>query len=236
MVLGEARDEILGVIGEVRDIVVIGAGQAGLSSAYHLKKRGLVPDQGFVVLDQAPQPGGAWQFRWPSLKLSTVNRIHDLPGMHFSEAVDTDATELEASVAVPRCFAAYEKTFDLPVYRPVKVTVVCDRGKRLRIETDRGSSQPAGWSTLRARGRPHTSRNIPARTDLWAGKCTPGITERPRSSPASTWSSLAAVSRRFSYSTRSRASLPRHGSPGDRRSSAPAPLPKTAAVPPWQES
>jgi cation diffusion facilitator CzcD-associated flavoprotein CzcO len=67
VVLGEARDEILGVIGEVRDIVVIGAGQAGLSSAYHLKKRGLVPDQGFVVLDQAPQPGGAWQFRWPSL-------------------------------------------------------------------------------------------------------------------------------------------------------------------------
>ena len=84
------------------DIVVIGAGQAGLSSAYHLKKLGVVPDRGFFVLDQALQPGGAWQFRWPSLKLSTVNRIHDLPGMPFSEAVDTDATEVEASVAVPR--------------------------------------------------------------------------------------------------------------------------------------
>ena len=126
------------------DIVVIGAGQAGLSSAYHLKKRGVVPDRGFVVLDQAPQPGGAWQFRWPSLKLSTVNRIHDLPGMPFSEAVDTDATEVEASVAVPRYFAAYEKTFDLPVYRPVKVTVVCDRGERLRIETDRGNFSARG--------------------------------------------------------------------------------------------
>src|SRR5829696_4125480 len=121
------------------DIVVIGAGQAGLSSAYHLKKRGLAPGRGFVVLDQSPQPGGAWQFRWPSLKLSTVNRIHDLPGMPFSEVVDTDATEVEASIAVPRYFAAYEKTFDLPVYRPVKVTIVCDRGERLRVETDRGS-------------------------------------------------------------------------------------------------
>src|SRR5919107_293651 len=120
------------------DIVVIGAGQAGLSSAYHLKKRGLAPGQGFVVLDQSPQPGGAWQFRWPSLKLRTVNRIHDLPGMHFSEAVDTDAAEVEASVAVPRYFAAYEKAFDLPVYRPVRVTVICNRGKRLRIETDKG--------------------------------------------------------------------------------------------------
>src|ERR671917_826846 len=49
------------------NIVVIGAGQAGLSSAYHLKKRGLAPGRGFVVLDQSPQPGGAWQFRWPSL-------------------------------------------------------------------------------------------------------------------------------------------------------------------------
>jgi thioredoxin reductase len=119
------------------DIVVIGAGQAGLSSAYHLKKRGLAPERGFVVLDQSPQPGGAWQFRWPSLKLSTVNRIHDLPGMHFSEAVDTDATQVEASVAVPKYFAAYEEAFGLPVYRPVKVKVVCDRGERLRIETDR---------------------------------------------------------------------------------------------------
>ncbi len=121
------------------DVVVIGAGQAGLSSAYHLKKRGLAPGRGFVVLDQSPHAGGAWQFRWPSLKLSTVNRIHDLPGMRFSEAVDTEATEVEASVAVPRYFAAYEEAFDLPVYRPVKVKVICDRGERLRVETDGGN-------------------------------------------------------------------------------------------------
>ena len=72
-------------------IAVIGAGQAGLSSAYHLKQRGLAPGRGFVVLDQNPQAGGAWQHRWPSLTLSTVNRIHDLPGLAFGEAVP-DAT------------------------------------------------------------------------------------------------------------------------------------------------
>ena len=65
------------------DIVVIGAGQAGLSAAYHLAQRGIVPGRGFVVLDSAERPGGAWQFRWPSLTLSTVNRIHDLPGLLF---------------------------------------------------------------------------------------------------------------------------------------------------------
>lgn len=111
------------------DIVVIGAGQAGLSSAYHLKRRGLPRDRGFVVLDQSPQPGGAWQFRWPSLKLCTVNRIHGLPGMRFSEAVTTDAKEVEASVAVPQYYAAYEKAFALPVYWPMTVKLVCDRGE-----------------------------------------------------------------------------------------------------------
>jgi thioredoxin reductase len=119
------------------DIVVIGAGQAGLSSAYHLKRRGLAPNRGFVVLDQSPNAGGAWQFRWPSLTLSTVNRIHDLPGMRFADAVDTAATEVQAAVAVPQYYAAYEKAFELPVYRPVKVIVVCDRGGRLNVETDR---------------------------------------------------------------------------------------------------
>ena len=119
------------------EIVVIGAGQAGLSSAYHLKQLGLAPTRQFLVIDQSPSSGGAWQFRWPSLTLSTVNRIHDLPGMRFSDAVDTDAAEVQAAVAVPRYFAAYERKFELPVYRPVTVAVVCDRGDRFVVESDR---------------------------------------------------------------------------------------------------
>ena len=66
------------------------------------------------------------------------------PPPTLSDAVDTDGTEVEASVAVPRYFAAYEKAFDLPVYRPVEVTVVCDRGDRFRIETDRGNLSARG--------------------------------------------------------------------------------------------
>src|SRR5829696_5042860 len=193
------------------DIIVIGAGQAGLSSAYHLKKRGLAPERGFVVLDRSPQPGGAWQFRWPSLKLSTVNRIHDLPGMRFSEAVDTDAKEVEASVAVPQYFAAYEKAFGLPVYRPVEVMVVCNRGERLRIETDRGNFSARG--VINATGTWETAYipEYPGAERFRGRNCTPRITGRPRSSQASTLSSSAAVSRRYSCSTRSRASQPRRG-------------------------
>jgi cation diffusion facilitator CzcD-associated flavoprotein CzcO len=117
------------------DIVVIGAGQAGLSSAYHLRKLGLEPNHRFMMFDQAPEPGGAWQFRWPSLTLATANRVHDLPGMRFDEAVDATDGQVRASVAVPQYFAAYETAFDLQVHRPVNVHVVCDRGERLRVET-----------------------------------------------------------------------------------------------------
>ena len=119
------------------DIVVIGAGQAGLSSAYHLKQLGLMPGRDFLVLDAAPSPGGAWQYRWPSLTLSTVNRVHDLPGMSFAATADGDDTVM-ASVAVPHYFAAYEDHFGLDVLRPARVAVVCERGGRLRIESDWG--------------------------------------------------------------------------------------------------
>ncbi|MCB8913043.1 Pyridine nucleotide-disulphide oxidoreductase [Rhodococcus rhodochrous J3] len=118
------------------DIVVIGAGQAGLSTAYFLTRFGVAPETGFVVLDRSFGPGGAWQDRWPSLTLSTVNGVHDLPGLAFADVVDTSAGEVPAASAVPQYYAAYEKEFDLPVHRPTTVRVVCDRGERLRVETE----------------------------------------------------------------------------------------------------
>lgn len=126
-------------------IAVIGAGQAGLSSAFHLKQLGLTPGRDFIVLDQSPQPGGAWQYRWPSLTLSTANGIHDLPGLRFADTVpDTRAEEVPANRAVPQYFETYEKKFGLPVYRPVKVKVVCEREGRLRIETENGMFSAQG--------------------------------------------------------------------------------------------
>lgn len=118
------------------DIVVIGAGQAGLSSAYYLRRAGLEPGRGYVVLDRSKDPGGAWQYRWPSLTLSTVNGIHDLPGMPFADAVNTDEKEVRANIAVPKYFKKYEEEFDLPVYRPLKVMAVCERDARFTVETN----------------------------------------------------------------------------------------------------
>jgi len=113
------------------DVVVIGAGQAGLSSAYFLRRA----DLDFVVLDGNPRPGGAWQHRWPTLRMATVHGIFDLPGMHFDPPPDS----APAAEAVPAYFAAYEREFDLPIHRPTKVnTVRYGDDDRLLVESDDG--------------------------------------------------------------------------------------------------
>lgn len=125
------------------DVVVIGAGQAGLSAAYHLQRRGYVPyprsgagDRTFVVLDAEVRAGGAWQHRWSTLRMATVNGIHELPGFPVPPA-DPDAASRDI---LPAYFAEYEERFALEVVRPVRVRAVRreddDRDGRLIVETD----------------------------------------------------------------------------------------------------
>lgn len=116
------------------DVVVIGAGQAGLSSAYFLARAGL----DHVTLDADAAPGGAWQHRWPGLRMATVHGIFDLPGMHF----EPPGPDEQARIAVPAYFAEYERRFDLRVRRPVVVRSVADAGERLLVRTDDGD-----WAT-----------------------------------------------------------------------------------------
>ncbi len=130
------------------DVVVIGAGQAGLSAAYYLARQGLRPNIDFVVLDANPAPGGAWLHRWSSLTLGAAHAVHDLPGMKLPPS---DRAE-PASAVVGRYYGDYEKTFGLPVRRPVKVHAVragpvdathdavtsSSSGRPLVVETDQG--------------------------------------------------------------------------------------------------
>jgi cation diffusion facilitator CzcD-associated flavoprotein CzcO len=122
-------------------VVVIGGGQSGLSAGYHLKRRGFAsaltdPDaeRTFVVLDADPAPGGAWNHRWESLRMATVNGIFDLPGFP-KPPLDP---EEPSRTAVPRYFADFEAAAQLPILRPVTVTTVRKRARDLIAETSHG--------------------------------------------------------------------------------------------------
>jgi thioredoxin reductase len=137
-------------------VVVIGAGQAGLSAAYHLQRRGLE----YVVLDGEDGPGGAWRHRWRSLRMATVNGIFDLPGLPKPPASPAEP----AADAVPRYFAAYEREFGFPIQRPVRVHAVRDAG-------DRGlAARPAGPDPGQGRGSQDGGLLVETSHGTWAAQ------------------------------------------------------------------
>ncbi len=125
------------------EVVVVGAGQAGLSAAWFLSHRGFRPHRDFVVLDGNDGPGGAWRHRWPSLTLGGAHGIHPLPGLDLDDT-PTDATRPSSEV-VAAYFARYEATFDLPVIRPAPVQEVTEAGDgRLLVRSDAGTWRTRG--------------------------------------------------------------------------------------------
>ncbi len=130
------------------DVVVIGAGQAGLSAAAHLRRSGFAPVDApepgaptFVVLDAADGPGGAWRERWPSLTMRTVHSVYELP----NRPMPTFDPEMSAAVALPGYFGAFESDEGLRVRRPVQVRAVSDAGEGLlAVESVDRSGLPVG--------------------------------------------------------------------------------------------
>jgi putative flavoprotein involved in K+ transport len=64
---------------EYVETLVIGGGQAGLATGYHLSQRELP----YKIIDANERIGDAWRNRWDSLRLFTPNRFNHLPGMPF---------------------------------------------------------------------------------------------------------------------------------------------------------
>jgi len=106
------------------DAVVIGAGQAGLSASYHLRRLGL----DHVVLDADGQAGGAWQHRWDSLTMDDVHGVADLP-----EGPAPGRGRDQANAVIPAWFGDYERAHELPVVRPVRVDRVESVGDLLVV-------------------------------------------------------------------------------------------------------
>src|SRR5262245_39380711 len=107
-------------------IVVIGAGQAGLSVGYHLSRRGLP----FAILDAHDRIGAAWRERWDSLRLFTPARFDSLDGMPFPASPHSFPTKDQMA----EYLESYAQTFGLPVRHGVEVTRLTREGDRYLVE------------------------------------------------------------------------------------------------------
>lgn len=113
------------------DTVIIGAGQAGLSTGYHLKRRG----REFVILDANARIGDNWRCHWDTLRLYSPVKYDSLPGLRFPgqpwsfPGKDEVATYLES----------YAVHHDLPVRTNTRVDRLdADPDGGFRVHVDGG--------------------------------------------------------------------------------------------------
>ena len=109
------------------ETVVVGGGQSGLATSYHLKRLGL----NHVVLDENERAGSAWRNRWPSLRLFTPGRYNSLPGMPYPGP----ARSLPGKDDIADYLESYAAHFDLPVRGGVKVDRIVGDDNRYLLES-----------------------------------------------------------------------------------------------------
>lgn len=112
---------------ERHDVVVIGAGQAGLSVGYHLKQKGI----DHAILDGALRIGDVWRNRWDSLRLFTPAKFDGLDGYPFPAHKDTFPTKDQMADYLE----SYACQFKLPVRLDTHVTRLHKVEDHFRIET-----------------------------------------------------------------------------------------------------
>ena len=61
------------------ETLIIGAGQAGLATAFHLTRGG----REVLVVDGADRVGDGWRQQWDTLRLYTPAKYDGLPGLPF---------------------------------------------------------------------------------------------------------------------------------------------------------
>ncbi len=124
---------------EMIETIIVGGGQAGLSTSYHLKQLG----REHVVFEGAEKAGNAWRNdRWDSFTLVTPNWSIQLPGAHY-DGNDPDGFLKRADVVA--YFEQYVEKFNLPVQFKTSVLEVAPleakRGKGYQVKTSGGVYQ-----------------------------------------------------------------------------------------------
>lgn len=111
--------------------VIVGAGQAGLATAYHLTRAG----HDCVVIDRNRRVGDQWRRRYDSLLLNTPARCSALPGLPFPAPGRTYPT----SSQLADYHEEYVRTFGIAFEGGVSVAAIEQAGSGWRVSTDRGT-------------------------------------------------------------------------------------------------
>jgi putative flavoprotein involved in K+ transport len=113
------------------DVLVIGAGQAGLAVGWHLRDQDITS---VLLLDAGPEVGHVWRSRWDSLRLFTPAEYDALPGMPFPAAAGTYPTKDD----VADYLRGYAAAFELPVRLNTRVTQLSKTGDTFHADTSTG--------------------------------------------------------------------------------------------------
>lgn len=103
------------------DTVIVGGGQAGLATGYHLARQG----RSFVILDASERVGDAWRSRWDSLRLYSPARYDGLPGMRFPAGRTSYPTAREMGDYLE----SYAARFELPIRSATAVESLTKEGE-----------------------------------------------------------------------------------------------------------
>ena len=98
----------------MKDFIIIGAGQAGLSMAYHLTQL----KKEYIILDANSETGAPWLKRWDSLKLFTPTEFNHLPGMDFPNEKGYYPDKYEVAAYLK----SYVEKFNIPITFNQKIT------------------------------------------------------------------------------------------------------------------
>jgi putative flavoprotein involved in K+ transport len=113
------------------DVIVIGAGQAGLAAGYYLQQAGLT----FLILEAGDEPVGSWPHFYDSLSLNSSAQYSSLPGLPFPGPPERYPSRDDV-VAYLRRYAAH---FDLPIITRTRVSRVERNDRLFRIITTGGA-------------------------------------------------------------------------------------------------
>jgi putative flavoprotein involved in K+ transport len=115
------------------EVLVIGAGPAGLASAYQLKQAGIR----YRVIDRAQVIASTWAYLYPSLRLNTARFVSHLPGHRMPLSADIYPT---ARQFYQYCLD-YAQRNHLNIQLGVTVKRVSQRGTLWWVETDQWSEE-----------------------------------------------------------------------------------------------